>query len=61
MNYEQFVQEIETCIKKKLPEYECIERQEILKNNGKKLIGLSMQKAGEEIAPIIYLEEFYEM
>lgn len=61
MNYEQFVQEIETCIKKKLPEYECIERQEILKNNGKKLIGLSMQKAGEDIAPIIYLEEFYEM
>ena len=60
MNYEQFVQKIQSCIREKLFEYECIERQEILKNNGEKLIGLSMQKAGEDVAPIIYLESFYE-
>lgn len=60
MNYEQFVQEMQNCIKKMLPEYECIERQEIFKNNGKKLVGFAMRKSGEDIAPIIYLEQFYE-
>ena len=60
MNYEQFVQTMKECIEKKLHEHEKIERQEVLKNNGKKMIGLCIQKLGEEVVPIIYLEEFYK-
>ena len=60
MNYEKFVQEMKCCIEMKLLNQEKIERQEILKNNGKKYIGLSIRKPEEDVVPIIYLEEFYE-
>ena len=60
MNYEQFVHEMILCTSKKLSKFEKIEKQEVLKNNGEKLIGLVIRKENEKIVPIIYLEEFYE-
>ena len=60
MNYEQFVEKLQECIAKRLQEDEKVERQEVLKNNGQKLIGFTIQRQGETVVPIIYLEEFYQ-
>lgn len=60
MNYEQFVCAMLECTKKRVMESETVEKQEILKNNGVISRGLVIQKAGENIAPIIYLDEFYK-
>lgn len=60
MNYEQFVQAMQVCVEEKMQEEGNVERQEVFKNNGQKLIGLSIQKKGETVVPIIYLEEFYQ-
>ncbi len=60
MNYEQFVQEMINCTKKQLSVGEQVEKHSVLKNNGVVLTGLSIRKANESIAPIIYLDEYYE-
>lgn len=60
MNYEQFVCAMFECTSKKAAEDELVERQEMLKNNGVVAIGLTVRKKDSQVAPIIYLEEFYE-
>lgn len=60
MNYEQFVCAMLECTKNKLSENEWVERQEILKNNGIVSVGLTIRRKEERIAPLIYLEEFYQ-
>lgn len=60
MKYEQFVQKMYECTKNNLADHEQVELQEILKNNGVVTVGLSIRNANENIAPIIYLEEYYE-
>lgn len=60
MNYEQFICAMMECAKKKLPEDEIVERHEMLKNNGVFSTGLSIRKREKNIAPMIYLEEYYE-
>lgn len=60
MNYEQFICAMLECTKGKLSEAETVEKQEIMKNNGVISVGLSIRRAGKNIAPIIYLEEFYK-
>lgn len=60
MNYEQFVQELLDCTKRRLPFEGKVERHEVVKNNGVTWIGLSVRKHDEAIAPIIYLDRYYE-
>lgn len=60
MDYEQFICAMIECTKKKLKESELVQRQEIMKNNGCIAVGLTIRKAEEKIAPIIYLEEYFE-
>ena len=60
MNYEQFVLAMMECVKGMLPESAIVERQEVLKNNGVKAIGISIRENGNIAAPIIYLKEFYD-
>lgn len=60
MNYEQFICAMMECTKKKLSETEILEKQEILKNNGVVSVGLAIRRLDKNVAPIIYLEEFYQ-
>ncbi len=60
MNYDQFVQNMYECTKQKLCENVTLEQQKILKNNGVTVTGFSIRKSNDTIAPIIYLEEYYE-
>lgn len=60
MNYEQFICAMLDCTNQKLPDNAHAERQEILKNNGVKNVGLVLQRKDEPVAPLVYLEEFYQ-
>ena len=60
MNYEQFICAMLEGTEKRLTEMESVERQEILRNNGVCLTGLVVRQKKNCVAPIIYLEEFYE-
>ncbi|MBQ8857968.1 MAG: hypothetical protein IJ024_07490 [Lachnospiraceae bacterium] len=60
MNYEQFICAMLECTKKKLSATEIVEKQEILKNNGVVSVGLAIRRLDRNVAPIIYLEEFYQ-
>ena len=60
MNYEQFIDAMLACTKSKLPGTDIVEVQNVQKNNGVKLIGLVIRKSNRQIAPVIYLEEFYK-
>lgn len=60
MNYEEFVCAMEESTRKKLSLSETVERKGITKNNGVIEQGLIVRRTGENVAPIIYLEGFYE-
>ena len=60
MNYEQFVLELLACVKSRLDESVIVEKQEVLKNNGVIATGITIREREENIAPIIYLEDFYK-
>ncbi len=60
MNYEQFVSAMLLCAQMKLVNVATVEKQEVLRNNGVKAVGLSIRNHGENAAPIIYLEEYYQ-
>lgn len=60
MNYERFIQEITACVKNQLSETENLEQHQVLKNNGILFRGISIRKNNAVIAPVIYLESFYE-
>lgn len=60
MNYEQFIYAMLECIKEKLPGTDIAEVQKVQKNNGVKPVGLVIRKSESGIAPVIYLEKFYE-
>ena len=60
MNYEEFVQFMLECVRTRLPKTTVVEKQEILKNNDVKVVGLAFRKAGVCAAPVIYLEEYYK-
>ena len=59
MNFEQFISAMIEHVKDRLCEETLVERQEILKNNGVRLVGISIRPEGEMAAPIIYMEEYY--
>ena len=60
MNYETFIQEISACVKNQLSETEKLEQHQVMKNNGILFHGISIRKNNAGIAPVIYLESFYE-
>lgn len=60
MNYETFVQKMINCTKDQLSPDEQLEKHNVLKNNGVTFTGLSIRRNQEAIAPIIYLDEYYE-
>jgi len=63
MEFKQFVEEVQENIKKYLPSrYQDAEvrMQEVNKNNGVKLNGLIVQQPDSDVAPTIYMEEYYE-
>ncbi len=60
MDYEQFITAIQDAVAELLPET-CIQTQKIIKNNAVHLMGLSFREEGESVAPVIYLEEYYEL
>ena len=59
MNYDQFVCAMLECTAKKVSEEELVEKQEVLKNNGVIAVGLTLRNRRSQIAPIIYMEDFY--
>ena len=59
MNYEQFICAMLECTRNKLFETEVVERQEVLKNNGIVMVGLSIRNLEKNAAPVIYLDEYY--
>ncbi len=60
MNYEQFVCALMKCTEKKLSESEIVERHEILKNNGVREVGIAIRNTEEMIAPMIYVDQYYQ-
>lgn len=60
MDYDQFIYAITQCIENELYESESVEKQEVLKNNGVVFKGITIKKKGEKIAPVIYLQDYYE-
>ena len=60
MNYYQFVMEVKEKIEIIVGDSLHIEVASTTKNNGNKRIGLSLRDPEINIAPTIYLEEFYQ-
>lgn len=60
MSYEQFVQEVETMIQTKVGEKYKVYIYTATKNNGLIRKGITFVEKGNNVAPTIYLEEFYE-
>lgn len=60
MNYEQFISAMLDCTQNKLQGEKTVERQEVLKNNGVVLVGLTIKEPEKVVAPVIYLEEYYK-
>ena len=63
MNYEEFKQEVADRIKEFLPEKYAdadVSIQTVVKNNDQKLDGLMVKLEDSNIAPNIYLNQFYE-
>lgn len=59
MDYEQFVSAVMECAEKEAGREAVVERQRILKNNGVYAEGIVIREPGGQIAPVIYLEEYY--
>ena len=60
MNYEQFIDVMLDYVKSKVPDTDLVEVQEVKKNNGVKVVGIVIRREGCNIAPVVYLEEFYK-
>ena len=63
-DFEVFAENVKNQILEFLPEeYQSAsaEMKQVFKNNNERRLGISIQKEGWEIAPILYLEEYYQM
>ena len=60
MSYEQFVQEIETRLQKKVGDNRKVYIHTAMKNNGRTRKGITFVEEGINVSPTIYLEEYYE-
>lgn len=59
MNYEQFVETMYEMCRERLDTSSVVEKQQILKNNGVSMKGLTIRKKEQAVSPIIYLDGFY--
>ncbi len=60
MNYKKFLEEIKRKIKEYLGEETKIEEKSVLKNNGIRKSGIVILEEGQNCAPTIYLDEYFE-
>lgn len=60
MNYDEFKIEIMSTVSEKLGDGYQVTINEVLKTNSVKLYGMVIREKGQNIAPTIYLESFYE-
>lgn len=60
MKFDQFVSEVCKAVREKLGDRYHVEVQKVTKNNGSVKTGLCIGHHGEHIAPVIYLEPYYE-
>lgn len=60
MNYEQFVCAMLACAERKVSASEIVEKQEILKNNGVIAVGISIRNLTTNVAPVVYLEDYFK-
>ena len=60
MTYEEFVLKVRNCLQEDFAPFGSVEIRTACKNNGKQRTGISFCEDGDSIAPIIYLEEYFE-
>lgn len=60
MEFLQFVEAVEGAVKARLPKDVSVEKQTVMKNNGKERTGITISEKEYNLSPTIYLEEFYE-
>lgn len=60
MNFESFCKEVEAEIKELVGEQAEVMLRDVTKNNGVELMGLSIRHTGENIAPNVYLDGYYD-
>lgn len=60
MNYQQFVSAVERRVRQQLGSGMSVCVHTVLKNNGKTRVGLNLSENGINIAPTIYLEEYFQ-
>ena len=60
MNFEQFIEKIKTALKEYFGEETVIKTQQVYKNNGVLLRGICVLEKGKNIAPTVYLNDYYE-
>ncbi len=61
MNYHEFLEQVRAYFEEQLGEEYHVRLNEVMKNNGKKLTGLSILEPESSISPNIYLNPYYEM
>ena len=60
MTYEAFLRQVRKAVREKLGDEYLVRLKRITKDNGRSRDGLIIRRMGEEIAPIVYLDEAYE-
>lgn len=60
MNFEQFIEKTKTALKEYFGEETVIKTHQVYKNNGVLLQGVCALEKGKNIAPTVYLNDFYE-
>lgn len=63
LNFEEFQEYVQMALKEHLPEEHkgaTVRTNDVIKNNGLKLHGITVQPEGSNIAPTIYLEDYFK-
>ncbi len=60
MEYDQFKEYIVSYMKQRMGEHARVEVHSILKNNSRKLDGLSVLREGDNLSPTVYLQDYYK-
>lgn len=60
MQYQKFIELVQSCIQERLGEEYVIKVTHVTKNNGLELDGIVIMEKGKNIAPTIYINSYYE-
>ncbi len=60
MNYQEFVKAVECAVRESLPSDRVVQIQRVTKNNGNEKVGITISDKEVNLAPTIYLEDYYE-